>query len=139
MECTTAVQGFARKGRQCLAKWFHYALVMRLLATKVPVLYPAIKCLLSVRVSMFVVQAQDEKTQALGEAPNRLRFLFNQLHGAGSQVERCTTTHTKDARVTSNRKDRGCSRGDGMVTVAGQLSRNTGEWTQEPLVRLFEP
>lgn len=38
-----------------------------------------------------------------------------------------------------NGKDRGCSRGAGVVTTAGQLSRNTGKWTQKPLVRLFEP
>lgn len=39
-----------------------------------------------------------------------------------------------------NGKDRGCSRGAVVVvTTAGQLSRNTGKWTQKPLVRLFEP
>lgn len=47
-----------------------------------------------------VVRTEDEKTRAL-EAPNRFLFFFNQLHGAGSRVERCTTTHTKDARVAS--------------------------------------
>lgn len=85
-----------------------------------------------------MVRTEDEKTRALGEAPNRFFFFFfNQLHGAGSRVEMHHNTHERRPGGF-NGKDRGCSSGVG-VTTAGLLSKHTGRWAQRPLVRLFEP
>lgn len=71
--------------------------------TKVPVLVPSNKTPV-VSASPSGSSPRREDTSTRRSTKPLVYFFFNQLHGAGSRVERCTTTHTKDARATSTGK-----------------------------------